>query len=292
MPLPRPEPCTIRTVLMAFSDYLSGKAVDSPRLSADLICMHVLGTDRLRLITESDRPVSVEQWSVMRELVLRRGTGEPAAYLLGTREFYGREFMVSPHTLIPRPETEHIIDAVVARSSQHTPLTFADLGTGSGCLAVTLATELPHAQGIAVDISPGALSVASANARKHGVANRITCVRGSFLTPLFRASTLDCLVTNPPYVSRKEYSSLSHEVRDFEPESALVPGPRGVEHALALIPLAADWLRPGGCFLMEMGYTQGEFLLRQLTATPQTWRAAHILRDLAGLDRILYAERV
>ncbi|GFM37858.1 peptide chain release factor N(5)-glutamine methyltransferase [Desulfovibrio psychrotolerans] len=287
----RPAPCTIRTVIAAFSDYLSGKAVDSPRLSAGLICMHVLGKDRLHLLTNPHQPVTDSQWAAMLSLVLRRGQGEPAAYLIGSREFFGREFTVSPATLIPRPETEHIVEEVVRQFARSGPFTFADLGTGSGCIAVSIAAELPHARGIAVDRSADALSVAARNARRHGVADRILFVQGDFTSCLFRPGSLDCVATNPPYVSAAEHAQLSSEVRDFEPASALVPGAAGTEHADILIPSAACWLRPGGLFVMEMGCSQGPYALAALNEPPRTWQDARIVRDLAGLDRLAVATR-
>lgn len=291
MAVSRPAPCTIRTVIAAFSDYLSGKAVDSPRLSADIICMHVLGKDRLHLLTNPHQPVTDSQWEAMLSLVLRRGQGEPAAYLTGSREFFGRAFAVSPATLIPRPETEHIIEEVIRRFAQSPPFVFADLGTGSGCIAVTIAAELPHARGIAVDRSADALSVAACNARTHGVADRIRFVQGDFTSCLFRPGSLDCVATNPPYVSAAEHAQLSHEVREFEPASALVPGTAGTEHARILIPSAACWLRTGGLFIMEMGCTQGSYALAALSGLPPIWADARIVRDLAGLDRLAVATR-
>lgn len=291
MALAKPANLTIRSIIAAFSEYLSGKAVDSPRLSADLICMHVLGVDRLALMVEPDRTVSPEQWTIMAALAKRRGAGEPAAYLFGTREFYGRDFSVTPATLIPRPETEHIIEEITARVPRSTPLRFADLGTGSGCIAVTLLCELPQALGIAVDMSCEALTTARANAQTHDVANRLTCVQGDFTTPLFRHHSLACIATNPPYVSEAEYAELSHEVRDFEPKTALVPGSTGLEHAAHLIRNASAWLAPGGIFIMEMGYTQADAVLDLFTPVATAWESQSIIHDLAGLDRHVLAIR-
>lgn len=291
MGIARPANLTIRTIITAFSEYLSGKAVDSPRLSADLICMHVLGVDRLALLTEPDRTVTEAQWLALQSLAERRGLGEPVAYLLGTREFYGRDFAVTPDTLIPRPETEHIIEELTARFKEFGPFRFADLGTGTGCIAVTLACELPNACGIAVDLSAGALAVANVNIRTHGVADRVMPVHGDFTTMLIAPRSLHCIASNPPYVSQIEYDALSNEVRGFEPHSALVPGHAGTEHARILIRNAADWLLPGGVFIMEMGYSQGAEVLAMFDDAPGTWRSQIIIRDLAGLDRHVLAVR-
>ncbi|GFM32726.1 peptide chain release factor N(5)-glutamine methyltransferase [Desulfovibrio subterraneus] len=291
MAVARPAQLTIRNIITAFSEYLSGKAVDSPRLSADLLAMHVLAISRLDLITEPHRQVSEAHWQAIADLVERRGNGEPVAYLLGSREFYGRDFAVSPATLIPRPETEHIIEEVVRRFSGKGRFIFADLGTGTGCIATTIAAELPDAMGIAVDLSADALAVATANARTHGVADRLLFLNGDFTSPLFRHTSLDCIATNPPYVSEAEYAELSHEVRDYEPRTALVPGETGLEHAALLIRNAQDWLRPDGIFIMEMGYTQAGPNLSCFGDAQGIWHGEKIIRDLAGLDRMVFAIR-
>jgi len=291
MAVARPAQLTIRNIITAFSEYLSGKAVDSPRLSADLLAMHVLGISRLDLITEPHRQVSEAHWQAIADLVERRGNGEPVAYLLGSREFYGRDFAVSPATLIPRPETEHIIEEVVRRFSGKGRFIFADLGTGTGCIAATIAAELPDAMGIAVDLSADALAVATANARTHGVADRLLFLNGDFTSALFRHASLDCIATNPPYVSEAEYAELSHEVRDYEPRTALVPGETGLEHAALLIRNAQDWLRPDGIFIMEMGYTQAGPNLSCFGDAQGIWHGEKIIRDLAGLDRMVFAIR-
>ncbi|UZP67122.1 peptide chain release factor N(5)-glutamine methyltransferase [Desulfovibrio mangrovi] len=291
MAIARPAQLTIRTITTAFSEYLSGKAVDSPRLSADLLCMHILGASRLDLLTDPHRPVTEDQWAAIAELVERRGKGEPVAYLLGSREFYGRDFAVSPATLIPRPETEHIIEEVVRRFAGKGPFLFADLGTGTGCIATTIAAELPDAMGIAVDISPDALAIAATNAAAHGVRDRLAFVNADFMTPLFQNRSLHCIATNPPYISEAEYAELSHEVREFEPRTALVPGTTGLEHAAALIRNAENWLKPDGIFIMEMGYTQAAPNLSHLQSREGKWRDEKIISDLAGLDRMTFAVR-
>lgn len=291
MAIARPAHPTLRNVITAFSDYLSGKAVDSPRLSTDLMCMHILGISRLDILTEPQRPVSEQEWLAIASLIERRAQGEPAAYLLGVREFYGRDFAVSPATLIPRPETEHIIEELVRRYARRGPFTFADLGTGTGCIAVTLAAELPDATGIAVDRSQDALAIASANAARHGMLNRITFVNADFTTHIFQNHSLDCIATNPPYISEEEYTTLSPEVRNFEPKTALVPGLTGLEHARELIRNAEQWLKTEGVFIMEMGCTQADAVLSLFDERPRLWKDQVIIRDLANLDRLALAVR-
>ncbi|SIO13584.1 peptide chain release factor N(5)-glutamine methyltransferase [Halodesulfovibrio marinisediminis] len=287
MAVQKPAKLTIQTTLTAFSEYLSGKAVDSPRLSAELVLRKVLGISRLDILINSDREVSNEAYYKMEALILRRGTGEPAAYIMGEREFYGRPFYVNSHTLIPRPETEHLIEAVVERFADKGEFLFADLGTGSGCIATTIAAELPNASGVAVDLSEGALNTAKRNLKAHNVGNRVTCIRADFTTPLFKNNTFDLIATNPPYVSQSEYIKLDPEVQQFEPASALVPGTSGLEHGVRLIELASNWLKPSGFFIMEMGFWQGADLMKEFQKNASAWRDSAIIKDLSGHDRFV-----
>ena len=291
MAVKKPAQLTIQTILTAFSEYLSGKAVDSPRLSAEMILRKQLSITRLDVLVNAHREVSESDYTAMEELVLRRGTGEPAAYIIGEREFYGRDFYVNSHTLIPRPETEHLIEAVVEHFSERDTFYFADLGTGSGCIATTIAAELPAAHGVAVDISEGAIATTKRNLIRHNMSSRVTCIRGNFTTPLFKNNTFDLIATNPPYVSQKEYIKLDKEVQQFEPESALVPGTSGLEHGIRLIELAADWLKPNGFFIMEMGFWQGADFLHEFSKNSNEWHDARIIRDLSGHDRFVCAHK-
>ncbi|MEZ0575930.1 peptide chain release factor N(5)-glutamine methyltransferase [Halodesulfovibrio aestuarii] len=292
MAVQKPAQLTIQTILTAFSGYLSGKAVDSPRLSAELVLRKILGISRLDILIHSHREVSHEAYAEMEKLILRRGTGEPAAYIMGEREFYGRPFQVNPHTLIPRPETEHLIEAVLERFAHKGPFRFADLGTGSGCIATTIAAELPEAYGVAVDLSEGALATAKQNIKDNGVASRVTCIRADFTTPLFKNNTFDLIATNPPYVSQSEYIKLDPEVQQFEPASALVPGTSGLEHGTLLIELASKWLNPSGFFIMEMGFWQGPDLLKEFDKNPTKWAETAIIKDLSGHDRFVCGYKV
>jgi len=287
MAVQKPAKLTIQTVLTAFSEYLSGKAVDSPRLSAEMVIRKILDISRLDILIHADRDVSEEAYAAMEPLVLRRGTGEPAAYIMGEREFFGRPFEVNPHTLIPRPETEHLIEAVVDRFANSGKFRFADLGTGSGCIATTIAAECPHACGVAVDLSDGALASAKHNLKANGVADRVQCIRGDFTTPLFKNNTFDLIATNPPYVSQSEYITLDPEVQQFEPASALVPGESGLEHGIRLIELASRWLKPSGFFIMEMGFWQGVDFMNEFEKNNSSWRDTAVIKDLSGHDRFV-----
>ena len=329
----RPE---LRSVLLACLRQLEAAGVDSPRLSAEILLAESLGSDRNDLLKElllyPERMLTKQEFTRFASLALRRAAGEPAALILGRKEFYGREFAVTRDTLIPRPETELLIDLALEHAAArgkgdgtpagHTPLCFADMGAGSGCIAVTLALELPAWRGVALDISPAALAVARKNAARLG-AGALHFVHADFSAPPLGAATLDMLVSNPPYVSAAEYAEVSREVRDFEPKSALVPGRRsgcgpktspnrdpgcgsrapsnrapapepetaatGLEDAACLIALAGTLLSPGGLLLMEIGCTQTAALLPRFDRA--VWADAGVRRDLAGRDRVLEARK-
>ena len=262
---------------------------DAPALTAELLLCHVLGLDRVGLIIHCHDALSEDENARLEALLARRLSGEPVAYLLGTREFYGRDFAVDAHTLIPRPETEHLIEEALGFFGHREDVRFLDLGTGSGCIAVTLAAERPAWQGAAVDISEGALAAASSNAERLGAA-RLLFHHADFTQELpFAPASFDLVVSNPPYISEEEYAELDSGVRDFEPRSALVPGPTGMEHPEAVERKARHLLKPGGLFLMEHGWLQGRACRELCCGT--YWTDVKTGRDLAGKDRYLFAVR-
>ena len=299
---------TLREYLLTTTTTLEKAGVDSPRLSAEVLLAHALQVERnellKRLIMEPEQELNPERAEAALALAARRAQGEPVAYVVGCKEFYGRDFTVTPATLIPRPDTELLVDLALNHAAQLQkqrspvtnafPLLFADLGTGSGCIAVTLALELPAWEGVATDISKDALRVAHANARAHEVKN-LSFARANFIHPLFAPQSLFLLVSNPPYISTEALHGLSPEVRDFEPQSALVPTlhagaqASGLEHISQIIEHAATALRPQGILLMEIGYDQGQAALALCPAS--CWRHAALHQDLAGHDRVLVAER-
>jgi protein-(glutamine-N5) methyltransferase, release factor-specific len=281
--------------LRAASRRLSDAGRDAPRLAAELLAGAVLGLGRTGLVIEASRGLSGDEQARLEALLARRESGEPLAYILGKREFYGREFAVSPATLIPRPETEHLVEtALEAFSDTASRVLFADLGTGSGCLAVTLAAERPAWRGLAADLSSPALAMAAANARAHGVADRLLFCRADMHAPLLRPHSLDLLVSNPPYVSHDEYERVSDEVR-HEPPSALMPlslaacSSGGLESLERLITVAGLALKPGGLLLLEHGCTQAEAV--RLCLLHNNWRKIRTIRDLAGHDRLTAARK-
>jgi release factor glutamine methyltransferase len=267
------------------------REVDSPRLSAQLLVGEVLGLSRLSLALERDRSLTGQELEKIRSLVHRRVSGEPVAYILGQKEFYGLDFMVTPDVLIPRPETEHIVEAVEERFAPEAAFRFADLGTGSGILAVTLAHLFPNASAVAVDMSPNALKIARSNARLHGVADRIAFVEGDFTTSLLADAAFDLIVSNPPYVTEKEYEEASREVTDFEPVAALVSGADGLDHIRAMLPLVFRALVPGGLFLVEIGCGQGEGVQIITSDECPGFGCVTIIKDLAGHDRVVLLQK-
>ena len=281
--------------LRAAVQQLANAGVDSPRLSSELLLCAATGLSRVQLATHPERPIGHDEKQRFEELVHRRAAGEPIAYLLGVKEFFGRDFKVTPATLVPRPETELLIEAALeaAELPSCSPLHFADLGTGSGCIAITLCLERPAWSGIAVDLSAEALAVARHNAMALGAEKRLGLVQADFASPLLKPHSLDLLISNPPYVSCAEYAELSPEVRNYEPARALVPGGQtdgcadGLEDERHLINVAAHALKPGGVLLMEHGWTQAAAL--GVLLERHTWDKFSLNKDLSGKQRFIKA---
>ena len=284
-----PSVFTVRGLLHKLQTYLADQGVDGPALSAQLLLAKALGMDRVGLFSNSDKPLSSEETVRASALVLRRGRGEPVAHILGQKEFYGQTFKVTPDVLIPRPETEHLIEEAVKLFPKDAPLRFADFGTGSGCLAITLAKAFPNALGVALDISSAALDVAGENAARHGLADRVLFARGDFACPPIADQSLDLILANPPYVSEKEYAGLSPEVARFEPRAALVPGETGLEAVSAICPAVAKALKPEGVLVLEIGSSQGARAKEILLSGEGRFSGVEVKKDLAGLDRVVVA---
>jgi release factor glutamine methyltransferase len=303
------SPFDVRTALKEGIARLRAAHVPSDTLAAEILLMHALGRDRTWLYTNPESLLDLAAGEKYFALIARRASGEPTQYLTGKQEFWGLEFEVTPAVLIPRPETEHVVEVALERlgargikinmktGAPSPPLRVADVGTGSGCLAVALAHELPHAEIVATDISAAALEVARRNAVRHAVSDRIHFIEcdllgassGSPLVP--RPSSLDLIVSNPPYVARNEAATLQREVRDHEPDAALFGGPTGVEIYARLIEQSGALLRPGGILVLELGYNSaGE--VRKMFHVKQHWANVNITNDLAGIPRVLAAVRV
>ena len=279
----------LKDVLREATERLFRAGVDAPRLSARLLACRAMGCSRPELELHADDEFLPRDYAVFVKLLDRRSLGEPVARILGEREFYGRMFAVTEATLVPRPETELLAELALARLPA-AEIILADLGAGTGCLGVSLCAERPAWKAVLADISAPALRAAADNAVRHGVEDRILCVRGDFCASLFQPASLDCIVSNPPYVSEAEYQTLSPEVRDFDPRSALVSGASGLEHIRALAVRATEALRPGGLLLVEFGAEQGR-VVEGIFRARADWTDICIHRDLAGLERCAEVRR-
>ena len=265
---------------------LHAAGVDSPRLDAEILLAHVLTVERAHILAHPERRLRVAESTRYRQLVVRRARREPVAYLVGHQEFYGLDFCVSSAVLIPRPETELLVETAIALGhvSNTQPWIVADVGTGNGAIAVSLAVNVPHVRVYATDVSAEALAVAEKNCRRHGVSGRVTLLHGHLLTPLSEA--VDCIVANLPYVSRPEWESLPTGITAYEPRLALDGGPDGLEYIGELLASAGPYLRPGGAILLEIGAAQG---LAVTTLAEEYFPQARVdlLRDYAGLARVV-----
>lgn len=253
-----------------------------------------LGTSRLALRLERDQPVSTEGQSRARAMIARRASHEPTQYILGSQEFCGLEFSVCPDVLIPRPETELLVEELIhLLSAAEPPISLADVGTGSGCVAVALARVLPGAVLYATDLSEAALAVAARNAIRHGVAGRVTCLAGDLLEPLRGLGLegrLAAVVSNPPYIPEEGWADLPLDVRAFEPRLALAGGADGLAVYRRLIAEAQEFLVPGGWLILELGVGQSGDCL-QIADAAGGYGPGHVTSDGAGIARVLSLQK-
>jgi release factor glutamine methyltransferase len=260
----------------------------SPALDAEVLLSHATGLDRAGLYSHWDQQLSKEQEALFHKLTRRRRSGEPAAYITGRKEFMGLDFMVNPCVLIPRPETELLVENALKRMPPAG--TVVDIGTGSGAIAVSLAFYNHGSMVFAIDCSPEALEIARRNAFKNGVTDRVFFFEGSLLDSLdglLRPGQADLITANLPYIATSELRELPREVRQFEPLLALDGGADGMEHYRRLIPQTEIYLKQGGLLLFEIGFNQGRQALHLLH--PKLWQAK-VIKDLTGLDRLVMAE--
>lgn len=295
-----PERVDVRTALKRGIAELRDANIPSYTLAAELLLLHVLGRDRAWLYAHPEEVVPGLEAHRFLSLILRRAGGEPTQYITGKQEFWGLEFEVTPDVLIPRPETEHVIEVALdrlavreIRAGRKQTLTgeglhIVDVGTGSGCIAIALAKELPSAQVTATDVSPAALTLAKRNAARHNVADRVAFLERNLLAGL--AGKYDLIVSNPPYVGRKEKDTLMREVRDYEPELALYGGEEGYELYADLIAQAARTVMRGGLLVLELGHNSLPAV--QPLLEPLNWANVAVTKDLAGIDRVIAAERI
>jgi release factor glutamine methyltransferase len=291
---------------------LTADHVPSPRMNAELLLMFTLNCDRAFLYAHPERELTADEATRYEALLSERIRGVPAQYITGHQEFWGLDFIVTPAVLIPRPETEHVVETVLelarvdeanvgrallpansiheANPPQHavppTPIHLIDVGTGSGCIAIALAKELPQAEIHATDISPAALEIARANAARHQLETRIHFRQADLLAE-FAPNSFDLVVSNPPYVGESEEDQVQLEVRKFEPRNAVFAGPTGTEVIARLIPQAHAALRPGGWLILEISATIAPAVAHLL----EPWQDVHIAPDLQSIPRIVRARK-
>lgn len=280
---------TILEVINKTTPYLQKQGIESSRLTIELLLAHVLKKKRLQLYMEFERELEVVTLDALREMVKRRVAGEPLQYITGEVEFSGLKLAVDRRVLIPRPETELLVEVVAKRLTGGTPVqqTIVDVGTGSGCIALALAKQLPGAQIAAVDASAEALEVAVANAKRCELEKNVRFVHGDLLSDLPDGFTCDAIVSNPPYIASGELAKLPKEVKDFEPVSALVAGEDGLEVIRRLVTMAKRFLSPVGCVALEIGAGQREAVENLFIGAGFT--VAQVEKDLQGHERVIVA---
>lgn len=282
----------INEALIRARQYLKEHQNPSAHLDAQVLLSHVTGIDRIGLIMQQDQALTVDQQQHYQRLLERRAQGEPVAYLTGHKEFMGLDFIVSPDVLIPRPDTEMMVETALEffRHNPVRPLLALDVGTGSGAIAISLAARLEELQVYAIEISPAALGVARQNAQRLGVKERVHIKLGNLLEPVMGelAGKVSLITANLPYVPCGDIPALMKDVRDFEPHLALDGGPDGLDLYRLLLPQAHKLLQPGGLLLMEIGPGQGQ--AAQNILAPEQWQGT-VLKDLAGRERLVVAEK-
>ncbi len=285
---------TIQKLLAWITEYLTKNQVDAPRLSAEMLLSHVLGLKRIELYAQFDRVVDKESLDRLHDLVKRAGRHEPVAYLIGRTEFYSLEMEVTSDCLIPRPETELLVQRAIEflrtrDGSQHV----CDLCTGCGCIAIAIAKNYPMAHVMATDISDQVLAVAARNVEKHGLGERIELLCGDLFDPLvphLDVTSWDLIVCNPPYVSATEYEALEKNVKDYEPKTALLAGEDGLDIYRRLAEKIEQFLKPDGALLLEIGYAQGP-AVRELLEHTGLFSDIRIEKDHQNNDRVVTARR-
>jgi release factor glutamine methyltransferase len=306
--VPEESKIDIRAALKRGMAELRAAAISSHTLAAEVLLMHVLGHDRAWMYSHHEEILDVATAQKYFALIARRAGGEPTQYLTGHQEFWGLDFEVTPAVLIPRPETEHVMEVALARLGERglkihldtglprETLNVADVGSGSGCLAIALAYELPHADIVATDISVQALEIARRNAVRNHVADRVRFIEADLLAlpgnEKLGEPSFDLIVSNPPYIADSDAATLQREVRDHEPHTALFAGPTGIEIYARLIAQARDRLRDRGILVLELGHDSAPQVQALFDADSASWIKVAITMDLASIPRVLAAERL
>lgn len=291
-PSPRasPEPLTLLALLARAAEYFSAQGIDEARLQAEMLLAHVLGIQRLDLYLQFDRPLTAAEREAFRGLVRRRLGGEPLQYIVGETDFMDLRLRVNPSVLIPRPETEFLVELALEAAAMRPAgeLSVLDIGTGSGCIALAIARKIPAAKVLAIDISEDALSVARFNAVRLGIAT-VDFQRRDILAPWTPQRTFDLILANPPYVSGGEFEQIQREIREHEPRVAVTDDGDGLLFIRRIVELAPGLLSPGGELFMEIGYGQGKAVEELIGRSGLETRRIH--PDFAGIARVVRAVR-
>jgi release factor glutamine methyltransferase len=293
--IPRPaaaeERWPVGRLLTWTTDFLKRRGAESPRLDAEVLLAHALGWERVKLYTHYEEEVGERPRNAFRDLVRRRAEGMPVAYLVGRKEFYSLALAVSPAVLIPRPDSEFVVVEFLAVMKDREAPRAVDVGTGSGCLALACAQHHKTVRFVAIDNSPEALAIAAANAKTHGLSDRIEFRLGDRLAPVAQDEAFDAILSNPPYIPTGVIPSLEPGVRDYEPHQALDGGSDGLRMVATLIAQAAERLRTGGHLILEIGSDQ-EGPVRDLIAAQPLLKLAPTVRDHANHPRVVRAQRI
>lgn len=282
---------TILEVLKWTSRYFQGKGISNPRTDAEVLLAHALGVERIDLYLRYDQPLTADERAVYREFVRRRASGEPVQYITGHREFWSLDFEVTPDVLIPRPETEVLVEIAIKYLKERRFRRVVDIGTGAGVIAVALAHEIDGISVLATDISSSAINVARRNAVKHGVADRIRFIVMNLFESLLPDVKFDVIVSNPPYVSSEEYRKLDREIKNFEPSIALLGGADGLDVVRRLIVQGISYLTTGGFLFIEIGYGQAEAVRDFVSGLGQEV-SINVFDDYAHIPRVICIEKI
>jgi release factor glutamine methyltransferase len=292
--MPSNDTWTIQRLLNWVTEYLTSKGIESPRLSAELLLSYVLALKRIDLYTQFDKQVPQDQLDKLHELVKRAGLYEPVAYLTGKTEFYSLELDITADCMIPRPETELLVQRAIEFLRTRSGVQYVcDLCTGSGCIAVAIAKNSPDALITATDISAAVLEVAARNVEKHGLKEQVRLLCGDLFEPVIQqldVSQFDLIVCNPPYVSISEYENLDKNIKDYEPQFALLAGEDGMDVYRKIFEKVDDFLKPGAALMLEIGYAQGS-AVRELLEQTGAFGEVKIEKDFHDNDRIVIAKK-
>ena len=286
----------IKDLLPISIDFLKEKSIESPRLCAEILLAHQLNTDRLKLYLEYDQPVGEKDLNQYRSMIKRLIDGEPVQYITGIQEFWSMDFIVDSSVLIPRSETEILVEQALRIYNEeyidkNPEISFLDIGTGSGAIAIAIASELEKVKISAVDISAKALDTAKLNAAKHGMKNRIRFYEGDLFDP-FESDhqTFDIILSNPPYVTERDYESLPKKIKEFEPRLALESGEDGLYHIRKMLEMAPEFLNPEGWLMLEMDSRQTDSAIRIITDNDE-YTAGQVIKDYNNKERVVIARK-